>query len=118
APTCATLQCHTPVPRSATYLCPAVPPTCAHPPVPTSATHLCPPTSAAHQCHPPVQPSSAASQCTSQVPRGCASQCRSQCPEVMPVSAVYQYPYQCHLSVLISCISVRLSLTLIMLLSV
>ncbi|CAI9560624.1 unnamed protein product, partial [Staurois parvus] len=27
----------TPVPRSATYLCPAVPPTCAHPPVPTSA---------------------------------------------------------------------------------
>ncbi|CAI9588953.1 unnamed protein product, partial [Staurois parvus] len=30
APTCATLQCHTPVPRSATYLFPAVPPTCAH----------------------------------------------------------------------------------------
>ncbi|CAI9556629.1 unnamed protein product [Staurois parvus] len=55
APTCATLQCHLPVPRSATYLCPAVSPTCAHPPVPTSATHLCPPTSAAHQCHPPVQ---------------------------------------------------------------
>ncbi|CAI9560256.1 unnamed protein product, partial [Staurois parvus] len=41
-PACATLQCHTPVPRSATYLCPEVPPTCAHPPVPTSATHLCP----------------------------------------------------------------------------
>ncbi|CAI9617631.1 unnamed protein product, partial [Staurois parvus] len=37
APTCATLQCHLPVPRSATYMCPAVPPTCAHP------THLCPP---------------------------------------------------------------------------
>ncbi|CAI9545939.1 unnamed protein product, partial [Staurois parvus] len=35
--TCATLLCHTPVPRNATYLCPAVPPTCAHPPVPTSA---------------------------------------------------------------------------------
>ncbi|CAI9576641.1 unnamed protein product, partial [Staurois parvus] len=32
APTCAT-QCHTSVPRSATYLCPPVPP----PPVPTSA---------------------------------------------------------------------------------
>ncbi|CAI9535898.1 unnamed protein product, partial [Staurois parvus] len=40
APTCATQQCHTPVPRSATYLCPPVPPTCAH------------------QCHPSVQPSS------------------------------------------------------------
>ncbi|CAI9615070.1 unnamed protein product, partial [Staurois parvus] len=37
---------HPPVPRSATYMCPAVPPTCAHPPVP--------PTSATHQCHPPV----------------------------------------------------------------
>ncbi|CAI9599597.1 unnamed protein product, partial [Staurois parvus] len=44
SPTCAQ-QCthlchsafHTPVPRSATYLCPAVPPTCAQP------THLCPP---------------------------------------------------------------------------
>ncbi|CAI9541488.1 unnamed protein product, partial [Staurois parvus] len=43
APTCATQQCHTPVPRSATYLCPAVPPTCAHSHVSTSATHLCPP---------------------------------------------------------------------------
>ncbi|CAI9589387.1 unnamed protein product, partial [Staurois parvus] len=30
APTCATLQCHLPVPRSATHLChPPVPPTCA-----------------------------------------------------------------------------------------
>ncbi|CAI9545648.1 unnamed protein product, partial [Staurois parvus] len=43
--TCAQ-KCHLPVPRSATYLCPEVPPTCAHPPVPTSATHLCPPTCA------------------------------------------------------------------------
>ncbi|CAI9550187.1 unnamed protein product, partial [Staurois parvus] len=54
APTCATLQCHLPVPRRATYLCPAVPPTCAHqchPPVPT------------HQCCPPVPPTSAAQQC-------------------------------------------------------
>ncbi|CAI9601943.1 unnamed protein product, partial [Staurois parvus] len=68
APTCATQQCHTSVPRSATYLCPAVPPTCAHPPVPTSATHLCP----------SAQPSSAASQWhQSSVP---------------PISAVYQYP--------------------------
>ncbi|CAI9536043.1 unnamed protein product, partial [Staurois parvus] len=53
APTCATQQCHTPVLRSATYLCPAVPPTCAHPPVPSSA---------ASQCHQSV-PSSCASQC-------------------------------------------------------
>ncbi|CAI9544346.1 unnamed protein product, partial [Staurois parvus] len=30
APTCATLQCHLPVPSSATHLCPPVPPTCAH----------------------------------------------------------------------------------------
>ncbi|CAI9581597.1 unnamed protein product [Staurois parvus] len=53
APTCATLQCHTPVPRSATYLCPEVPPTCAHPPVlPTSATHQCSP--AVLQSVPPV----------------------------------------------------------------
>ncbi|CAI9551452.1 unnamed protein product, partial [Staurois parvus] len=37
APTCATLQCHTPVPRSATYLCPAVPPTCAQP----TCAHQC-----------------------------------------------------------------------------
>ncbi|CAI9557537.1 unnamed protein product, partial [Staurois parvus] len=88
APTCATLQCHTPVPRSATYLCPAVPPTCAYPPVPTSTTHLCPPTSAAHQCHPPVLPVSATSQCPAVVPVSAAS----QCPAVMPVSAVYQYP--------------------------
>ncbi|CAI9614767.1 unnamed protein product, partial [Staurois parvus] len=43
APSSAT-QCHLPVPRSATYLCPAVPPTCAH------------------QCHPPMS-ISAASQC-------------------------------------------------------
>ncbi|CAI9577655.1 unnamed protein product, partial [Staurois parvus] len=63
---------HPPVPLcSVTQLCPEVPPTCAqqcHPPVPT------------HQCCPPVQPSSA------------ASQCHHQCPAVMPVSAVYQYP--------------------------
>ncbi|CAI9559465.1 unnamed protein product, partial [Staurois parvus] len=84
APTCATLQCHTPVPRSATYLCPAVPSTCAHPPVPTSATHLCPPTSAAHQCHPPVQPSSAASQCHQSVPPVSA---QGLCQSVPPVSA-------------------------------
>ncbi|CAI9588781.1 unnamed protein product, partial [Staurois parvus] len=79
SPTCATLQCHTPVPRSATYLCPEVPPTCAqkcHPPVPT------------HLCHPPVQPGSAASQLPAVVPVSAAS----QCPAVMPVSAVYQYP--------------------------
>ncbi|CAI9572493.1 unnamed protein product, partial [Staurois parvus] len=81
APTCATLQCHLPVPSSATYMCPAVPPTCAHqrhPPVPTSATHLCPPTSAVHQCnhqcHPPVLPVSAQGLCQS-VPRSDASQC-------------------------------------------
>ncbi|CAI9604216.1 unnamed protein product, partial [Staurois parvus] len=37
---------HPPLPSSATYLCPDMPPTCAqqcHPPVPTSTTHLCPP---------------------------------------------------------------------------
>ncbi|CAI9565626.1 unnamed protein product, partial [Staurois parvus] len=54
APTCAAKQCHTPVLRSATYLSPAVPPTCTHPHVPTSATHLCPPSvppiSAVYQC--------------------------------------------------------------------
>ncbi|CAI9567651.1 unnamed protein product, partial [Staurois parvus] len=75
APTCATQQCHTPVLRSATYLCPAVPPTCAHPHVPTSATHLCPP-----------------------VPISAAQQCCHQCLAVPPVSATYQ-SYQCHLSV-------------------
>ncbi|CAI9544223.1 unnamed protein product, partial [Staurois parvus] len=45
APTCATLQCHLPVPRSATHLCPAVPPTCARPPVPPPVHPPVPPTS-------------------------------------------------------------------------
>ncbi|CAI9536753.1 unnamed protein product, partial [Staurois parvus] len=80
APTCATLQCHLPVPRSATYMCPAVPPTFAHPPMPPTCGH------------PPVQPSSAASQCHHQcrqsVPSSDASQCRLSGPH-----------NQCHLSV-------------------
>ncbi|CAI9557668.1 unnamed protein product, partial [Staurois parvus] len=110
SPTCAqqiTHLCpavHLPVPRSATYLCPAVPPTCAHPPVPTSATHLCPPTSAAHQCHPPVQPSSAAISAVCQYPSSvsplsAASQC---CILVLPIrdtSLVLSISaaYRCHL---------------------
>ncbi|CAI9566948.1 unnamed protein product, partial [Staurois parvus] len=83
-------------PEVHTYLCPAVPPTCAHqchPPVPN------------HQCRPPVQPSSAASQCRQSVPSGCASQCRqsvtssdaSQCRLSVPIISV---TYQCRLSVL------------------
>ncbi|CAI9534402.1 unnamed protein product [Staurois parvus] len=101
APTCATLQCHTPVPRSATYLCPEVPPTCAHPPVPTSATHPCHPPVPTHQCHPPVQPSSAASQCHQSVSSGCASQCRQSVPS-SAASQCHQsvVTYQCRLSVL------------------
>ncbi|CAI9552250.1 unnamed protein product, partial [Staurois parvus] len=61
---CATQQCHLPVPRRATYLCPAVPPTCAHhqchlsvPPIrdtsivlPISAAYPCHLISAAYQC--------------------------------------------------------------------
>ncbi|CAI9602234.1 unnamed protein product, partial [Staurois parvus] len=58
---------------SATYLCPAVPPTCAHPPVPTSATHQCHPPVPTHQCCPPVPPTSAAQQCCQSVPQSVSS---------------------------------------------
>ncbi|CAI9544149.1 unnamed protein product, partial [Staurois parvus] len=93
--TCASQQCHTPVPRSATYLCPEVPPTCAHqchPPVPTSATHLCspavlpvstttvPPVSDASQCHLSVLAISAA------YPRHFIS-AAYQCRLLVPISA-------------------------------
>ncbi|CAI9534217.1 unnamed protein product, partial [Staurois parvus] len=66
---------------------PEVPPT----PVPTSATHLCPPTCAAHQCHPPVQPSSAASQCHHQCRQSVPSSDASQLPSInLPISVTYQ----------------------------
>ncbi|CAI9622218.1 unnamed protein product, partial [Staurois parvus] len=70
--TCATLQCHLPVPSSApsAHLCP---PTCAH------ST-----TSATHQCSPAVLPS---------VPSSDASQCRLSVP-------IISVTYQCRLSVL------------------
>ncbi|CAI9580068.1 unnamed protein product, partial [Staurois parvus] len=77
-PTNATQQCHLPVPGSATYLCTAVPPTCAHPPVPTSATNLCPPS---------VPPISAVYQYPSSVPP------ISDTSLVLPISAAYP----CHL---------------------
>ncbi|CAI9538759.1 unnamed protein product, partial [Staurois parvus] len=91
--TCATLQCHTPVPRSATYLCPAVPPTCA--------THQCchqcrlsvPIISVTYQCRLSVLHISAAYPCTSLVlPISAAYPCHListayQCPSVPPISA-------------------------------
>ncbi|CAI9602344.1 unnamed protein product, partial [Staurois parvus] len=56
--TCAQ-KCHLPVPRSATYLCPPVPPTCARPPVPpTSAAQQC-----CHQCRQSVPSISTHHQC-------------------------------------------------------
>ncbi|CAI9603599.1 unnamed protein product, partial [Staurois parvus] len=96
--TCATLQCHTPVPRSATYLCPAVPPTCAHPPVlPTSATHH-----AAYQCCilvPPIRDTSLVLSISAAYPCHLISTAY-HCPLVLPISA-----HQCRLSVPISAAS-------------
>ncbi|CAI9589078.1 unnamed protein product, partial [Staurois parvus] len=93
-PTCAqqiTHLCpavHPPVPLcSATYLCPEVPPTCAHqchPPVPT------------HQCCPPVPPTSAAQQCYHQCRQSVPSSDASQCRLSIPIISV---TYQCRLSV-------------------
>ncbi|CAI9535413.1 unnamed protein product, partial [Staurois parvus] len=70
-------------PRSATYLCPEVPP--------TSATHLCPPVPPTC-AHPPVQPSSAASQCHHQCRQSVPSSDASQCHLSVPIISV---TYQC-----------------------
>ncbi|CAI9588780.1 unnamed protein product, partial [Staurois parvus] len=87
--TCAQ-KCHLPVPRSATYLCPEVPPTCAHPPVP--------PTCAARQCCQSA-PSSCASQRRQSVPSSDASQCRLSVPIISVTSLVLSISaaYPCHL---------------------
>ncbi|CAI9559959.1 unnamed protein product, partial [Staurois parvus] len=72
-------------PSSATHLCPAVPPTCAHPPVQ--------PSSAASQCHQSSVPSSVTYQCRLSVLHiSAAYPCHListayQCPLVLPISA-------------------------------
>ncbi|CAI9576674.1 unnamed protein product, partial [Staurois parvus] len=94
APTCATQQCHTSVPRLF-----EVPSTCAqqcHPPVPT---HLCPlvPPTCAHHCSPAVLPVSATShQChLSVLSISTHHHCRLSVPPirdtslVLPISAAY-----------------------------
>ncbi|CAI9570320.1 unnamed protein product, partial [Staurois parvus] len=96
-------------PSSATHLCPAVPPICAHPPVPStvlpvSAASQCPavmsvpPISAVYQYPLSVSPISATNQCRISVPPICDTSL------VLPISAAYpchliSAAYQCRPSV-------------------